>query len=104
MGVGFVRDADITARALEIIDERLPKALVYEWIATAREVLIEVVGEEDNARAEELLRAFVYDGVEAATSVPQKTFDASTERYSARQIPPKHANCTFLRSSRPRVP
>jgi len=60
VGVGFVRDTDITARALEIIDENLPKALIYEWLDTAEEVLVEVVGEENNEQAEQFLRAFIY--------------------------------------------
>jgi hypothetical protein len=60
VGVGFVRDPDITARALEIIDENLPKALVYEWLEIAEDVLLEVVQEDNNEDAEKLRRALVY--------------------------------------------
>lgn len=60
VGTGFVRDADITARALEIVDENLPRALVYEWLDIAEDVLVEVAREQSNEWAEELLRAFIY--------------------------------------------
>jgi|SRR5262245_22150810 len=60
VGTGFVKDPDITARALEIISEDLPRALIYEWLDTAEDVLVEVVREENNEEAEELLLAFIY--------------------------------------------
>lgn len=60
VGTGFVKDPDITARALEIINEDLPRALIYEWLDTAEDVLVEVVREENNEKAEELLTAFIY--------------------------------------------
>jgi len=60
VGVGFVRDTDITARALEIIDEALPGALVSEWIDIAQEILLAALREENNEKAEELLLALAY--------------------------------------------
>jgi hypothetical protein len=60
VGVGFVRDADITARALEIIDEDLPAALIGEWIDTAKDVLVDAVREENEPLANELTLAFRY--------------------------------------------
>ena len=60
VGPGFVRDADITARALEIIDGDLPKALVNQWFETAMEVVLDNVREENPELADGLLRAFAY--------------------------------------------
>jgi hypothetical protein len=60
VGVGFVRDTDITARALEIVNDELPRALIYEWLDTAKEVLVDVVREDNNTLADSLLTAFLY--------------------------------------------
>ncbi len=60
VGQELVRDADITARALEIIDEDLPTALIYAWLDRAQEVLLDVVREQNNETAEQLLTAFIY--------------------------------------------
>jgi len=62
VGLGFFRDADITARALEIIDENIPASLIGEWIETAKDVLVDFVREENERLAEELERAFIYPG------------------------------------------
>jgi hypothetical protein len=71
VGVGFVRDADITARALEIIDENLPAALVREWPDRAQEVLIDVVREENEKLAEELERALFYPTAQSGSGEAQ---------------------------------
>jgi hypothetical protein len=60
VGPGFVRDVDITARALEIIDEDLPRALVYEWFETAKAVVVDSLCEENPHLASDVERAFVY--------------------------------------------
>ncbi len=55
-----MREPDITARALEIIDEKLPSALVYAWLDTAQDVLVEVMREQNKEKAAELLLEFQY--------------------------------------------
>jgi hypothetical protein len=60
VGPGFVRDADITARALEIIDGDLPKALVNEWFETAIEVVVSALHEEHPELSDDLARAIAY--------------------------------------------
>jgi len=69
VGVDFVRGTDITARALEIIDEALPRALVSEWIDIAQEVLLAAVREENNEKAEELLLALIYPAAGSANAL-----------------------------------
>ncbi len=62
VGVGFVRDTDITARALAIIDEDLPAALIGEWMDLAQGIVIEIVRERNEELANQLSAALVYPG------------------------------------------
>ena len=60
VGVGFVRDVDVTARALEIVDENLPGALVSEWTDLAINVAIDRVREDNEKLADELATSLSY--------------------------------------------
>lgn len=60
VGPGFVRDVDITARALEIVDESLPTALVYEWVEQAKAAVVDILREGDPRLADEVVRALIY--------------------------------------------
>jgi ParB-like chromosome segregation protein Spo0J len=60
VGTGFVRDADVTARALEIIDGSLPSRLISQWPEMAADVLLDILHLENNEEAEAILRGMIY--------------------------------------------
>jgi hypothetical protein len=51
-GPGVVRDPDITARALEIISDKLPDGLIRAWLDRAREIVDEITRDEAKWEAE----------------------------------------------------
>ncbi len=56
VGPGFVRDTDVTARALEIISANLPEGLIREWLQQARDIV-----EEETREAKEMPKGKTFE-------------------------------------------
>ena len=56
VGMNLTANPDITALALTMISEELPRALIEEWIGEAMEVFIQQAREAKSEEAEQALR------------------------------------------------
>jgi hypothetical protein len=65
VGMNLTANPDITARALEMISEELPRALIEEWQAEAMEVLLDQAREVDDEGAQRALEE-AFDRLNAA--------------------------------------